>query len=94
MEKTFILLLVGIVFIISGCNVSSNLNNDFGSNLNNDLNNDKKTKVVCCKTFGYGAEMVECCQKYEWTDPDKCSISDELQITGGGKAIVEDSFCK
>jgi hypothetical protein len=38
--------------------------------------------------------MVECCQRYEWTDPDKCSYPEDLQITGGGKVIVEDSFCE
>jgi starvation-inducible outer membrane lipoprotein len=94
MKKTFILLFVVIIFVISGCSINPNLSNDF-NNSEKRIDSDKNQKTkVCCKTFGYGSRMVECCQRYEWTDPDKCSYPEDLQITGGGKVIVEDSFCE
>lgn len=47
---------------------------------------------VCCKSFGYGARMVKCCEKYEWTHADQCVTPENF--TGGGKEIVDSSHCK
>lgn len=46
---------------------------------------------VCCESFGYGAQMVKCCESYAWTAPDACVVSPEL--VGGGKAVVDDARC-
>jgi len=47
---------------------------------------------VCCHSFGYGSEMVRCCDEYEWTSSEECTIPQGF--VGGGKEIVNDNFCK
>jgi len=46
---------------------------------------------VCCESFGYGAQMVKCCESYAWTAPDACVVPEGL--VGGGKAVVADDLC-
>jgi len=48
-------------------------------------------EVICCESFGFGAGMKKCCESYEWTLPYECLLPDNL--VGGGKQIVDDSFC-
>lgn len=51
-----------------------------------------KTKnKVCCEFYGFGAMMVKCCEKYEWTKPEECIAGN---VVGGGRQVVDDSFCK
>jgi hypothetical protein len=47
---------------------------------------------VCCHSFGYGSEMVRCCDEYQWISPEECTVPQGF--VGGGKEIVNDSFCK
>jgi len=47
---------------------------------------------ACCHSFGYGSEMVRCCDEYQWTSPEECTVPQGF--VGGGKEIVNDSFCK
>lgn len=47
---------------------------------------------VCCHSFGYGSGMVRCCDEYQWTTPEECTVPEGF--VGGGKEIVNDSFCK
>lgn len=46
---------------------------------------------VCCESFGYGAQMVKCCESYAWTTPEACTV--EEGFVGGGKAVVSDDKC-
>ena len=50
------------------------------------------TEKVCCESFGYGARMIKCCQSYEMVPRDQCKVEDGL--VGGGKQVVDLSFCK
>ena len=50
------------------------------------------TEKVCCETFGYGARMIKCCQSYEMVLKDQCKVEDGM--VGGGKQVVDLSFCK
>ena len=45
---------------------------------------------VCCESFGYGAQMVKCCESYAWTPAEACV---DPGMPGGGKAIVDDALC-
>jgi hypothetical protein len=51
-----------------------------------------KDEDVCCESFGYGSEMVECCQTYEWTTAAECAVAEGF--VGGGKQVVDDSHCE
>jgi|JI10StandDraft_1071094.scaffolds.fasta_scaffold08742_9 hypothetical protein len=46
---------------------------------------------VCCESFGYGAQMVPCCQSYAWTTAAECTVPPGL--VGGGKQVVADDKC-
>jgi hypothetical protein len=46
---------------------------------------------VCCESFGYGAQMVKCCETYAWTAADACVVAPGM--VGGGKDVVDDSKC-
>ena len=46
---------------------------------------------VCCESFGYGSQMVKCCETYNWTTTAECSV--EPGFVGGGKAVVGDELC-
>jgi hypothetical protein len=50
------------------------------------------TEKVCCETFGYGSLMIKCCQTYEMVPKDQCKVEEGL--VGGGKQVVDVSFCK
>lgn len=59
------------------------------------------TELVCCESFGYGANMVKTTSTYEMTAKNKCStcILDMTTglsncLSGGGKNIVDANFCK
>jgi len=47
---------------------------------------------VCCGTYGFGANMTKCCEIYEFTNRLDCK--NEPGSVGGGKEIVNNSFCK
>ena len=58
-------------------------------------------ELVCCESFGYGANMVKTNSSYEITIKNKCStcvldMTTGLSkcIAGGGRNIVDNSFCK
>ena len=58
-----------------------------------DTSSDQPTEdKVCCESFGYGAEMKECCQSYEWTTLDNCEAPNKL--VGGNERVVDDSYCQ
>lgn len=59
-----------------------------------DLYQDDSTddNMVCCESYGYGAQMVKCCETYEWTLPEECTVPEGF--VGGGKEIVSDEFCE
>ena len=46
---------------------------------------------VCCQSFGYGAQMAECCQTYAWTSADECKAP--AGFVGGGKRVVANDKC-
>jgi hypothetical protein len=46
---------------------------------------------ICCESYGYGSEMVKCCESYELTTPEECVYP--ADYVGGGKQIVADSYC-
>lgn len=46
---------------------------------------------VCCESFGYGAQMVPCCQSYAWTTAAECTVPPGM--VGGGKQVVADDKC-
>lgn len=46
---------------------------------------------VCCESFGYGAQMVKCCEAYAWTTADECKVAPGF--VGGGKQVVADEKC-
>ncbi len=52
----------------------------------------EEEELICCESFGYGAEMVKCCETYEWTTAEECTVPEDF--VGGGKAVVEDSYCE
>ena len=54
--------------------------------------NKTNTEKVCCESFGYGARMIKCCQSYEMVPRDQCKVEDGL--VGGGKQVVDLSFCQ
>jgi hypothetical protein len=47
---------------------------------------------VCCKIYGYGAEMREVNIKYEFIPKERCSIPEDF--VGGNREIVEKEMCK
>lgn len=49
------------------------------------------TDRVCCESFGYGARMVECCQRVEWTTAAACTVSPGH--VGGGRRVVDNARC-
>ncbi len=49
-------------------------------------------ELICCESFGYGAEMVKCCETYEWTTAEECAVPEAF--VGGGKQVVDDSYCE
>ncbi len=46
---------------------------------------------VCCESYGYGDQMVKCCETYEWTTAEECKVPENF--VGGGKDIVDRSHC-
>lgn len=46
---------------------------------------------VCCESFGYGAQMVKCCESYEWTTAAACTVPPGF--VGGGKQVVAADKC-
>jgi hypothetical protein len=46
---------------------------------------------VCCESFGYGAQMAQCCQTYAWTTADECKVAPGF--VGGGKQVVASDKC-
>ncbi|HVV84376.1 MAG TPA: hypothetical protein VHE35_15015, partial [Kofleriaceae bacterium] len=52
---------------------------------------DGSAKQVCCESFGYGAQMVKCCETYAWTAADACVAP--AGLVGGGKDVVSDDKC-
>ncbi len=46
---------------------------------------------VCCESFGYGARMIKTPSSYAMMPRSKCTI--EPGFVGGGKNIVDNSFC-
>jgi hypothetical protein len=46
---------------------------------------------VCCESFGYGAQMVQCCESYEWTTAEACTVPPGF--VGGGKQVVAADKC-
>lgn len=49
------------------------------------------SELVCCESFGYGAQMVKCCESYQWTSPDACVVPPNH--VGGGKQVVDSQLC-
>lgn len=49
------------------------------------------TSRVCCESFGYGAQMVKCCESYAWTTAEECTVPEGL--VGGGKQVVSGDHC-
>jgi hypothetical protein len=49
------------------------------------------TNKVCCHSFGFGSQMKRCCDNYEWTTADECKVPEGM--VGGGKEIVDNSYC-
>jgi hypothetical protein len=47
---------------------------------------------VCCEIFGYGAGMIKTPSTYAMMSKNQCSVANGL--TGGGRNIVDNSFCK
>ncbi|MFA5076289.1 MAG: hypothetical protein WC480_02630 [Patescibacteria group bacterium] len=54
--------------------------------------NKTSTNEVCCHSYGFGSQMVRCCDKYEMMDASQCTVPQDF--VGGGKEIVADSFCQ
>lgn len=46
---------------------------------------------VCCKVYGYGAQMVEVNVRYKITDKKECTIPEGF--VGGNREIVNKSYC-
>ncbi|MBN1896110.1 MAG: hypothetical protein JW789_00095 [Candidatus Aenigmarchaeota archaeon] len=51
-----------------------------------------EAELVCCESYGFGAEMVKCCEIYNLTAPEDCAV--DVDFVGGGKNIVDDSYCE
>jgi hypothetical protein len=49
-------------------------------------------KEVCCESYGFGARMVKCCEKYQWTTAEECVVPEGF--VGGGKQVVDGSMCQ
>lgn len=47
---------------------------------------------VCCRSFGIGADLLECCESYDWEKEEDCSLPDNND--GGGKEVVDDIYCE
>ena len=50
-----------------------------------------KSEKVCCHKFGYGAGMEKVQSKYVMIDKESCVTPEDF--VGGGREIVDDSFC-
>ncbi|HRZ28432.1 MAG TPA: hypothetical protein P5346_11590 [Spirochaetota bacterium] len=50
---------------------------------------DYEHNMVCCETYGLGADLEKCCETYESVEKEECSGT----IDGGGKQVVDDSYC-
>ena len=48
--------------------------------------------LICCESYGWGANMEKCCESYEWITKEKCTTPEGF--TGGGKQIVDNSYCE
>lgn len=58
----------------------------------NETTEETSEKKVCCESYGYGSEMKKCCEKYEMTTKEECKVKEDF--VGGGKNIVDNSFCQ
>jgi len=87
MKKIFFASTLLISFLIASCDYLSNSSdkNLFSLILLN-------SNQVCCESFGYGSGMVKCCVSYAWTTASQCVVP--ADFVGGGKQIVDNSFCK
>ncbi len=50
------------------------------------------TERICCKIYGYGAQMREVNIHYEFTQEERCSVPENF--VGGNREIVNNSYCK
>ena len=86
MKKIFLALALLTSIVIASCDKLA----DFKKNLPAvSASDDAK---VCCESFGYGSRMIKCCETYEWSTAARCKTPSGL--VGGGRKIVDDSYCK
>lgn len=52
---------------------------------------DDKSDRVCCHKFGYGSQMKRVNSQYQFVEREDCVVPDDF--VGGGREIVDDSFC-
>ena len=48
--------------------------------------------LICCESYGWGAYMIKCCEEYELMAEEDC-VTPEPPWTGGGKQVVDNSYC-
>ena len=56
------------------------------------VKNNPEKENVCCESFGFGSEMVKTPSTYSMMPRSKCVVGEGF--VGGGKNIVDNSFCK
>lgn len=88
MRKWFLFVVIfALVFMVWGCTKKVETSTP--------VKEDTKavsTDKVCCESYGYGAEMKKCCEKYEWTKQSECSVAEGF--VGGGKNVVDNAKCQ
>jgi len=67
------------------------LNDEDNNETDNEDNETNDEEKICCEIYGFGTNMTKVDIHYRWLDSNACKIPEGF--VGGGREVVNDSYC-